>query len=343
LGRRFFVKPAVAWSLLNLSLLFLGMSLTDPDFARIVGKPDNVPIVGMLFLLGFFTWLGTYRAVMNDQRLEQGRPTVEEEESEKVLVWPDLVYIELICMVALTALLIVWSIALKAPLEGPANAMQTPNPSKAPWYFLGLQEMLLYFDPWMAGVVLPGLAILGLAAIPYLDFNKSGNGYYTINQRKFAYVVHQFGFLGLWVTLIVIGTFIRGPNWTNFGLFETWDTHKIANLENTSLSEYFWVWMLNTSRPAAPDGAGFLSRFGYILLRELPGILLLAVCFIGVPSALAARTRFFHGLYAKMGPLKYVLMMFLLILMVLLPLKMIAKWTIHLSYIVAIPEYMLNL
>ena len=342
-GRRFFVKPVVAWSALNFCLLFLGLSLTDPDFARIVGKSDNVPIVAMLFLLGFFTWLATYRAVVNDQRLELGQPTVEEEESEKVLVWPDLVYIELICMVALTALLIVWSIVLKAPLEEPANAMQTPNPSKAPWYFLGLQEMLLYFDPWMAGVVLPLLAILGLAVIPYLDFNKLGNGYYTISQRKFAYVVHQFGFLGLWVTLIVIGTFIRGPNWTDFGLFETWDPHKIANLQNTSLSEYFWVWMLDTRRPAAPDGAGFVLRFGTILLRELPGILLLAVCFIGVPTALAAGTRFFRSLYARMGLLKYALMMFLLVLMVLLPLKMIAKWTVNLSYIVAIPEYMLNL
>ena len=343
LGRRFFIRPVAAWSALNCCLLLLGLSLTDPDFARIVGKPDNVPIVAMLFLLGFFTWLATYRAVVNDRRLEQGRPTVEEEESEKVLVWPDLVYIELICMVALTALLIVWSIALKAPLEGPANAMQTPNPSKAPWYFLGLQEMLLYFDPWMAGVVLPALAIFGLAAIPYLDFNKLGNGYYTIDQRKFAYLVYQFGFLCLWVTLIVIGTFIRGPNWNNFGLFETWDTHKIANLENTSLSEYFWVWMLNTRRPAAPDGAGFFSRFGTILLRELPGILLLSVCFIGVPVALAAGTRLFRELRAKMGLAKYAVMMFLLMLMVLLPLKMIAKWTVNLSHIVAIPEYMLNL
>jgi hypothetical protein len=342
-GRRFFVRPPVAWVCLNICLLSLGLSLTDPDFARIVGKSDNVPIVGMLFLLGFFTWLGTYRAEVNDQRLNRGQPTIEEEESDKVLVWPDLVYIELICMVALTALLIVWSIALKAPLEEPANAMQTPNPSKAPWYFLGLQEMLLYFDPWMAGVVLPALIIFGLAVIPYFDFNKSGNGYYTIGQRKFAYLVHQFGFLGLWVMLIVIGTFIRGPNWTAFGLFETWDTHKIANLENTNLSEYFWIWMLDTRRPAAPDHAGAVSRFGYILLRELPGILLLAVCFIGVPAALAIANRFFRSLYDRMGLLKYSLMMFLLVVMVLLPLKMIARWTINLSYIVAIPEYMLNL
>src|SRR5437763_2815929 len=60
-------------------------------------------------------------------------------------------------MVALTAVLLLWAIALQAPLEEPASSVKTPNPSKAPWYFLGLQEMLVYFDPWMAGVVLPSL------------------------------------------------------------------------------------------------------------------------------------------------------------------------------------------
>ena len=67
-GRRFFVRPAVAWVLLNASLLFMGLSLTDPDFKAIVAKPDNVPIVGMIFLLGFFTWVATLRAVRNDER-----------------------------------------------------------------------------------------------------------------------------------------------------------------------------------------------------------------------------------------------------------------------------------
>jgi hypothetical protein len=342
LGRRFFVKPPVAWLALNAGLLALGLSMTDPDFARIVGKSDNVPIVGMIFLLGFFTWLGASRAVENDQRLARGEPTREELDSDKVLVWPDLVYIELICMVAVTALLIVWSIALQAPLEEPANAVKTPNPSKAPWYFLGLQEMLVYFEPWMAGVVLPGLIIFGLMAIPYLDFNKQGNGYYTIAQRKFAYVVHQFGFLGLWIMLILIGTFIRGPNWSAFGLYETWDPHKTANLENISLSEYFWVWLLGTGRPAAPGGSGALLGFVYILLRELPGLVFLVVYFVVVPAVLAVRTSFFRRLYANMGFLRYAVMMLLLLVMVLLPIKMIAHWTANLSYLVAIPEWLFN-
>ena len=76
---------------------------------------------------------------------------------------------------------------LQAPLEQPASSTTAPNPSKAPWYFLGLQEMLVYFDPWMAGVVLPSMIIVGLMAIPYIDTNKSGNGYFSYADRKFAY------------------------------------------------------------------------------------------------------------------------------------------------------------
>src|SRR6478735_6738983 len=108
--RRFFSQPSVAWGLLNLSLLVMGLSIPDPNFAQVVTKPDNVPIVAMIFLLGFFTWLATHKAVINDDRLKQGLEPMEKLDNEKVLVWPDLVYTELICMVALTAVLIFWAI-----------------------------------------------------------------------------------------------------------------------------------------------------------------------------------------------------------------------------------------
>src|SRR3984893_15435239 len=132
---------------------------------------------------------------------------------DKVHTWPYLVRAEFIAGCILLLVLMVWSITVDAPMEEPANPTKTPNPSKAPWYFLGLQEMLVYFDPWMAGVVLPSLIIVGLMALPYIDTNKAGNGYYTIAQRKFAYIVFQYGFLVLWVILILLGTFLRGPNW----------------------------------------------------------------------------------------------------------------------------------
>ena len=121
--------------------------------------------------------------------------------------------------------------------------------------------MLVYFDPWMAGVVLPSMIIVGLMAMPYIDTNKAGNGYYTINQRKFAYITFQYGFLVLWVILILLGTFLRGPNWNFFGPYEYWDLHKLIPLNNVNLSDIVWVQLLGTSRPTI------------ILVRELPGIL----------------------------------------------------------------------
>jgi hypothetical protein len=340
--RKFLVQPWVAWTLLNLSLLLMGLSMTDQNFAAIVMKPDNVPIVGLIFLLGFFTWLGAYRAVQNDERMKQGLEPLEKLDNEKVLVWPDLVYTELICMVALTALLLFWAIALQAPLEEPASAVKTPNPSKAPWYFLGLQEMLVYYDPWMAGVVLPSLIVFGLMAIPYIDFNKQGNGYYTIEQRMFAYIMFQFGFLVLWVTLIVMGTFLRGPNWNFFGPYEIWDPHKVEALNNVDLADYFWIWGLGASRPQAPEGAGGGLRLAYALLRESPGILLTIGYFTMVPPLLVVFSKFFQHLFIKMGFLRYMVMTNLLLFMMLLPIKMLARWTVNLKYFVALPEYMLN-
>jgi len=244
LGRAFFVRPAVAWAGFNLALLFFGASLADAHFASIVAEPDHVPIVVMVFLLGFFTWLGMAQAVENDRRIARGLPPREKEFEDKVFTWPDVIYLELIGLAVATTVLIVWSLLLRAPLQGPADPALTPNPSKAPWYFVGLQELLVYFDPWLSGVTLPVIIVLGLMAIPYLDFNPLGNGYYTIRQRRFAYLVFQFGFLQLWILLILIGTFMRGPNWGFFGLYEPRLLEVVAVAENVKLSEYFWTGLL---------------------------------------------------------------------------------------------------
>jgi hypothetical protein len=340
LGRRFFVRPAVAWAGLNASLVFLGTSLTDPDFAQVVARPDNVPIVGLVYLLGFFLWLATSRAVTNDQRARRGLGPVEKEQSRTVLVWPDLVYIELITMLLATTVLLLWSIGLKAPLEQPANPAVTPNPSKAPWYFVGLQEMLVFFDASIAGVVLPSLIILGLAAIPYLDFNRKGSGYYTIAERKFGYLVFLFGFLQLWILLILIGTFMRGPNWNFYGLYETRDPDKLAPLTNVRLSDYFWGVWLGQSVPQVPAGAGTLARLAAVAWREIAGLSALGTYFLLLPPLLA-RT-FFRNYRRQMGWARYTLMSFLLLMMMTLPLKMILRWTIHLSYVVSMPEYYFN-
>jgi hypothetical protein len=338
--RKFFVQPMVAWTILNAALVLMGLSMADENFAAIVMKPDNVPIVGLVFLLAFFTWVATKQAVVNDERIARGEPPLEKLDDEKVLVWPDLVYTELICMVAVSAFLLLWAICLPAPLEEPASSVKTPNPSKAPWYFLGLQEMLVYFDPWYAGVVLPSLVVFGLMAMPYLDYNKKGNGYYSIAERKFAYLTYQFGFLVLWITLIILGTFLRGPNWNFYGPFEYWTPYKVEVLNNVDLNQMFWVNWLDMPLPRAATDAPWYSQLGAILLREAPGLVVLGLYLVALPPLLAV--TIFRGMFAKMGFIRYMIMANLMLLMLSLPLKMVLRWTMNLKYIVSIPEISLN-
>ena len=310
--------------------LFLGLSVIDPNFRKIVTKPDNVPIVGMLFLIPFFTWFALREAVRNDQRTAESKPLIEQEETaDKVLTWPDLVYTELICMVVLTVILIGWSMTLEAPLEEPANPSASPNPSKAPWYFLGLQEMLVYFDPWLAGVVFPGLIIVGLMAIPYIDTNPKGNGYFTLKERKWEISTFLFGFLILWILLVILGTFLRGPNWNFFGPYEFWDIHKLEALVNVNLSEYIWVKALGMGLPKNP------------LIREVFGFVAVLAYLLAMPPLLA-RTLL-KRFYDTLGPVRFHLMTFLLLAMMALPIKMVLRWLFNLKYIIGIPEYFFNI
>ena len=201
--------------------------------------------------------------------------------------------------------------------------------------------MLVYFDPWMAGVVLPSLVIVGLMAIPFLDYNKKGNGYYTIKERPFAYIIFQLGFLELWVTLIILGTFLRGPNWNFFGPYEFWDTHKVEALNNIDLSQYFWVKWLGTEMPKASDGAGFAEKLLTILIRESPGILVTVGYLVILPPLMALTV--FRKMFARMGFVRFMVMSNLLLFMAMLPIKMVLRWMFNLKYIVSIPEYFLNL
>jgi hypothetical protein len=321
------------------ALLFFGLSMFDPNFRAIVTKPDNVPIAIMLFLVGFFTWLAMHQALENDKRAAKGEAPLEKEEGEKVWVWPDLVYTELICMVILSIVLMAWSVFLLAPIEQPANPTDSPNPSKAPWYFLGLQEMLVYFDPWLAGVVLPTLIIVGLIAIPYIDPNPKGNGYFTWKERKYEISIFLFGFLILWVLLVISGTFLRGPNWNFFGPYEYWDVHRVEPLLNVNVSEYFWVKLLSRPLPRKP------------LIREFLGLLLVGGYLFLLPPLLARpfkRPKWLawaslNRFYTQMGPTRYYIAVLLFLMMLSLPIKMYLRWAFNLKYIVAFPEIFFNI
>jgi len=247
-------------------------------------------------------------------------------------------YTELICMIIATFGLTVWAIRLQAPLEPPATTRVAPNPSKAPWYFLGLQEMLVYFDPWMAGVVLPTMIIVGLVALPYIDFNRAGNGYFSFAERKFAVTIFMFGFIVLWVTLIVLGTFLRGPNWNFFGPFEYWDAHKVVPLNNVNVSQIFWLQWLHQPLDS------FKVRFGNFLgpiIREAPGIILVLLYLFALPPLLARTVM--RPFFIKMGFVRFIVLVTLIQFMAALPIKMVLRWVMNLKYIVAIPEIFFNI
>ena len=125
---------------------------------------------------------------------------------DKVHTWPHLLAVEFVAALACTAFLFFFSIFVNAPLLQLANPNQTPNPSKAPWYFLGLQELLTMFHPMVAGVTIPGIALFALILAPYIDKNPSNKP----EDRKFAtslMTVH----LMFWAVLTMIGSFFRGP------------------------------------------------------------------------------------------------------------------------------------
>ncbi len=177
--------------------------------------------------------------------------------AKMVTVWPHLLFPELLAALGLVIVLTVASVVFDAPLEDPADPMHTPNPAKAPWYFVGLQELLVYFDPWLAGVALPILITIGLCLIPYLDPTRNDQGVYTVRRRPLASAIFIVGVVG-WFALIAIGMWFRGPGWT-------------------------WVWPGQTAVLAESAGAA----------RNVPnlvGVPLLLAFFVGGGAWIVRRT-----------------------------------------------------
>lgn len=205
--------PKFALAVAIAGALFIAVSMLDKNFALIVKKADNVPIVAMLFLVGFFWWLAMYQARQNDARIAAGQPPLEasDGENEKTWVWPDLVYTEMLCMIIGTIVLVVWSIALQAPIEEAANPSRTPNPSKAPWYFLGLQELVSY-SAFAGGVLVPATLVAALLLLPFLDRKRIGVGRWFAPERRTANAIFASVFLAILV-LTLVGHSFRGPNW----------------------------------------------------------------------------------------------------------------------------------
>src|ERR1700731_3668281 len=300
---------------------------------EVASAPDNVPIVALLFLVPFYVWYAFRQAFANDRLIDKlaADPQLAKTEYRKtepwnpkwekeVHTWPYLMRIELVAAILVTVLLMVWSITLSAPLEEPSNPNVTMNPAKAPWYFLGLQEMLVYFDPWIAGVVMPTLIIVGLMAIPYVDTNPLGSGYYTWKQRKFSISTFLFGFIILWVAMIIIGTFIRGPGWQWFWPGQTWDHNRLIYEVNRDL----------------PDIFGITSNIG----KAIFGLVIVGGYFaLGGFLVYSLFRRYMPKDFSRMSLLQFSITQAFLLIMVALPLKMLLRLLCHIKYVWITPWF----
>lgn len=236
---------------------------------------------------------------------------------DKVHTWPYLVRLEMMVGTAIMAFMTIWSIVVDAPLEEPANPTKTPNPSKAPWYFLGLQELLVYFDPWFAGVVLPGIIIVGLMIIPYVDINAKGNGYYCFRDRWFAISTFLFGFLVLWISTVIIGTFWRGPGWYLFHPGQFWDVHKTVAITNVDLPTIFGI---TSFWPACAFGAAATGGF-----------------LLGPPAVFWKLRSKTSLVLQKLGPVRYWIVAFLFMSQAGVVVKMILRLVFNVKYIMVGP------
>jgi len=221
-----------------------------------------------------------------------------------VAVFPYLVFIEFLSALLISVVLLAWSLLIDAPLLSEANPGTTENPAKAPWYFVGLQELLVYFDPWIAGVAIPTLIIVALMSIPYLDTSKNAVGRYTWSERRLVTSHFLFGF-ALWWVLIAIGQFLRGPNWQIYWPWESWTIQKSA--EEQLWSFPWWI--------------------------GLPAV----TAYFAVGLALPRRR--WPWLYEGLGRSRYLTVMTLALLLYAVPIKIFLRLLLGVKYVLITPWF----
>jgi hypothetical protein len=215
----------------------------------------------------------------------------------------DSVGIEFLAGLIFTFLIMVWSLFMNAPLKELANPSDTPIDERAPWYFIGLQELLIFFDPWLAGVILPSILLVGLILVPFIDPNKeTGIGRYTFRDRPVAVSVFGFGF-AMWYVLIIIGQFFRGPARIFYWPWE----------DKTVLKELPLIEMVNF--PIAGGFAFFILYFG---------------AFVILPQFI------FKNLYKTLGVIRYYIFVSLFAIMLLIPIKIFLRYVFDVKYILSL-------
>ena len=156
--------------------------------------------------------------------VEGKSPHVGQEPDRMVTAWPNLLVREATLFLFVMIVIMAMSVLFDAPLEEMANAAITPNPAKAPWYFVGLQELLSWGNPIYGGILAPMAAVLALLVVPYLDRGQAGTAEWFHSTRRRAVVIFTVITVAA-IMLILVGEFMRGPNWHLYWPWQKWPIH----------------------------------------------------------------------------------------------------------------------
>jgi hypothetical protein len=239
-----------------------------------------------------------------DRAKNKAKAVNKQDPAAALPAYPGFVFKEFLAALACLLVLAWLGLIIDAPLDVPADPDFTPNPAKAPWYFLGFQELLLYFDPWLAGVVIPFLIIAGLVSVPLLDTDPSGEGHYSFRRRIWATLPFTAGLLFL-VLLTVMAAWFRGSNW-----------------------DWYWPWQdWSMARPARPN------------FRSLPNWLGLFLIGFYYLMGLLLPYRFWRSRFEKWGRIRYSIYFFLVLTMGAVVIKVLIRIVLNVRYIVQTPWF----
>ncbi len=215
----------------------------------------------------------------------------------------DSVGIEFIAGLLFTFIIMVWALFMDAPLGELANPSDTPIDERAPWYFIGLQELLIYFDPWLAGVVIPAVMLAGLIVLPFVDPNKeSGIGSYSFRARPIAMSTFCFGY-AMWYILIVVGQFFRGPG-----------------------RMFYWPWEDKSVVKVVPQ----IEMVNFNIAGGFAFFILFFGASIIIPRLI------FKNFYNTLGAVRYYIFVSLMAVMLLVPVKIFLRYVFDVKYILSL-------
>ena len=245
----------------------------------------------------------------------------------RVPSWPDFMWIILLMMLFITVVLWAISLVAYAPLEEIAEWAKTPNPAKAPWYFIGLQELLVYFDPWIAGVLLPQQILIGLALIPYVDVSPQIQGRYAFEGRKFAVTIFTVGAI-FWFVLILVGQFLRGPSWAVYWPIIDYD-----------LGSSEWVRAGAHYKEAATGLESMSLGTGLALLLGFSGVGMIAPLLVPRIFPKAKWAKAIQEYIDVLGPIKYFVVQSHVVMIAGTIGKIILRLVFNIKYVVETPWF----